>query len=152
MDASQYIRRETAVSVIISSALTILMVLVVFGRPSAIAVWGGSGWMRDCVPQSFMIALMCTLMPGLMAQRNVRAGRVSTIAGATRLPRNLVVRGLVLAAAAAVLGTALAAALASASQLQSLPFGVALASKVAYGAAIAAWITPLAVRAALRGD
>lgn len=149
MDAAQYVRRETVTSVIVSSVLTVLPFFVVFGSIDPVPTWGAGGWVFDFVPQGFMIALMSTLVPGLLVRQRIRAGAMATLPGETRLPRNLLARALVLAVAAAVLGTALAGAIAFAAQQASLPFVVALPLKVAYGAALAAVITPLALRAAL---
>lgn len=151
MDAVQYVRRETAVSVIINCVLTIVLFFVVFGGLRAVPVWGSGGWVFDFLPQSFMIALMSTLVPGFIAQRKVRAGTVATIPATTPLPRNLLIRALVLAIGSAVLGTAIVAMVASGAQQASLPFAVALLLKVVYGAILAAVVTPLALRAALAG-
>lgn len=149
MDAVQYVRRETGVGVIMASVLTVLVFFVVFGGLAEIPTWGRSGWVFDFVPQSFMIALMGTLIPGVLAQRKLRAGVVMSLPGTMRLPRNLVVRALILAVVSAVLGTALVAVVTFAAQQESLAFGVALMLKVAYGALLAALITPLGLRAAL---
>lgn len=96
-----------------------------------------------------MIALMGTLVPGVLTRRKLRAGVVAALPGTTRLPRNLVVRALNLAVASAALGMALVAAVTFATQQESLAFAVALTLKVAYGALLAALITPLGLRAAL---
>lgn len=149
MDAVQYVRRETGVGVVMASVLTVLVFFAVFGGLAEIPTWGRSGWVFDFVPQSFMIALMGTLIPGVLAQRKLRAGVVMSLPGTMRLPRNLVVRALILAVVSAVLGTALVAAVAFAAQQESLAFPVALVLKVAYGALLAALITPLGLRAAL---
>lgn len=101
--------------------------------------------MFDFLPQSFMIALMGTLVPGVLTRRKLQAGVVAALPGTTRLPRNLVVRALSLAVASA----ALVVAVTFATQQESLAFAVALTLKVAYGALLAALITPLGLRAAL---
>lgn len=149
MDAVQYVRRETGVSVIINAVLSSLLFFVVFGGTEPIPTWGPAGWVLDFVPQSFMIALMSALVPGVLAQRKLRTGAVAALSGTTRLPRNLLVRALALALASAVLGTALIAAGTFAAQQESLAFAVALTLKVAYGALLAALITPLGIRAVL---
>lgn len=149
MDAVQYVRRQTSVGVIIASVLTVLLFFVVFGGLATIPTWGPGGWVFDFLPQSFMIASMGTLVPGVLTRRKLRAGVVAALPGTTRLPRNLVVRALSLAVASAALGTALVAAVTFATQQESLAFAVALTLKVAYGALLAALITPLGLRAAL---
>lgn len=149
MDTAQYVRRGTVTSVIVSSVLSIVLFFVVFGGLDPVPVWGAGGWVRDFGPQGFMIALMSTLVPGLLARQQIKAGAVATLPGETRLPRNLLVRAVVLAVAAGVFGTALIGAAAFALQQPAFPFAVALILKVAYGAALAAVITPLGLRAAL---
>lgn len=149
MDAVQYLRRETGVGVIIASVLTVLLFFVVFGGRATIPTWGPGGWVFDFVPQSFMIALMGTLVLGILTRRKLRAGVVAALPGTTRLPRNLVVRALSLAVASAALGTAFVATVTFAAQQESLAFAVALTLKVAYGALLATLITSLGLRAAL---
>lgn len=149
MDAAKYVRRETVTSAIVSAVLTILLFFVVFGEIDPVPSWGAGGWVFDFVPQSFMIALMSIVVPGLLVRRQIRVGAVARLPGETRLPRNLLARALVLALAAALLGTALVGAVVLAVQQPALPFAVALILKVAYGAALAALITPLGLRAAL---
>jgi hypothetical protein len=149
MDTARYVRRATITSVMVSAALTILLFFLVFGGMDHVPIWGAGGWVFDFVPQSFMIALMSTLVPGLLARQQIRAGAVAAMPGETRLPRNLLARALVLAGAGAVFGPAVVGSIAAAVQQPTLAFAVALILKVAYGAVLAAVITPLGLRAAL---
>lgn len=151
MTANHHIRRETLVSVIINSTLSLLFFLLVFGMRDPVPVWGIGQWVFDFVPQGFMIALMSTLVPGALAARKVKAGTVQTIDHNSRLPRSLVPRALVLAVASAVVGTAIIALIAWLAGLQSIPHVAALLLKVCYGALLSIIVTPPALRAALAG-
>ena len=66
-----------------------------FGNP--IRLWGVGGLALDCVPASFVPALMMTVIVSAIMHRRLRAGlRVTTSARLpVRLPRSSVIRGLV---------------------------------------------------------
>ncbi|HZV09129.1 MAG TPA: hypothetical protein VFF94_05205 [Novosphingobium sp.] len=151
--AAPYIARETAVSMGINTALSLAFFLGVFGIGRPVPVWGAGHYVLDFGPQAFMIALMATLVPGAVAARARRAGRVAPVAGplglAARLPAGLWPRALLLAAASALGALVLAAAALAATGAVLLPFAPALAAKLAFGAALAAFITPLGLKAVL---
>jgi len=144
-----YIRRETAVSVAINAVLSLLFFLLVFGRLNAVPVWGIGKWVFDFLPQSFMIALMSTLVPGALASRAVVAEKVAADGPVTRLPSRLVVRALLLAVASAALGTLLVAGFVALSGRAEIPHMTALVVKIAYGAVLSSIITPIGLRPVL---
>ena len=147
--AGPYLIRETLVSVVINTALSLAFFLLVFGRRDPVTVWGVGNYVFDFIPQSFMIALMSTLVPGLLAIRRRRAGLVERTAPPKWLPRRLVPRALVAGLLAAVIGTGVVAILLGALGLQTLEWTLALAFKLAYGGTLAAVVTPPTLRAAL---
>jgi hypothetical protein len=146
MEHHAYIRRETCVSMAINTALTLAFFLAVFGRAGPVPVWT---WVRDFLPQGFMIALMATLVPGALAGKALRAGRLAPLDRAGPLPRNLFARALLLALASALAAAALAAAFAALTGLATLAYATALGIKLAFAAGLAALITPAGLRAAL---
>lgn len=77
MNAQSYIRRETGVSIVINSVLSLLFFFLVFGMDDPIPVWGMGQWVFDFLPQSFMIALMSTLVPGYLTAKKLKAGQLS---------------------------------------------------------------------------
>ncbi|MBC2670189.1 MHYT domain-containing protein [Novosphingobium piscinae] len=148
-DHVTYIRRETLVSVVINTVLSAAAFWLVFRGQDPVQVWGLGYWVFDFIPQSFMIALMSTLVPGAIAGRAVRAGRIRPAGAPGRLPGNLVVRALLMAVLGVVLGTAAVAGLAGLAGLSALSPSAALALKMVYGALLALIVTPLGLRRAL---
>ncbi|NBC35954.1 hypothetical protein GTZ99_05225 [Novosphingobium sp. FSY-8] len=149
MDCATYIARETRVSIAINTVLSLVFFVAVFGLSGPVMVWGAGHYVFDFGPQAFMIGLMATLVPGALAAKARRSGNVEAYPTPSRLPRLLMVRALLLGAASAVAAVALAAAvlmLAGATQLPLIP---ALAAKLVFGAALAAYITPIGLKAAL---
>ena len=149
IEPGAYIRRETAGSIVINTVLSLGFFLAAFGRTDPVQVWGIGAYAFDFVPQSFMIALMSTLVPGLLTAKRLRAGAVGRLDAASRWPSSLVLRAIVLAVASAVIGAGLATLVLRALGAEGIPWGVALAAKLAYGAALAAAVTPIGLRAAL---
>jgi len=150
--ASQYIRRETLISIAINCFFSALFFFVVFGGKERIPVWGLGNWVFDFLPQSFMIALLSTIVPGAIAVKRLRSGRVQALGHRSPLPRNLLLRGLVLAAVSAIVGAAAIALLvAAATDAAHLEPVSALTLKIAYAALLSILITPPGLRAALVG-
>jgi len=146
---STYITRETIVSMVINTALSLGFFLAVFGLGGTVPVWGAGHYVFDFAPQAFMIALMATLVPGALAARARRAGKVAPWIGHSRLPARLWQRALLFGFLSALGAVAASAALLSALGLTALPFAPALAAKLAFAAALAALVTPIGLRAAL---
>lgn len=133
MNASGIILRETMVSIAVNGVLSLLFFLLAFGLEDPITL---KALATDFFPQSFMIALMGTLVPSLIVRRKL---------GGALKP--IVRRSLLLAVAAAVLGGGGTFALCRIEPLHTLAPWTALAIKTAYGAALAAIVTPIAVGA-----
>jgi len=149
MNTTTYIRRETLVSIVINTVLSLAFFVAVFGRARAVPVWGVGHYVFDFGPQAFMIALMATLVPGALAARALRAGRVVPWVGRSRLPASLVLRALLLAGISAALAVAGAGVALRALGATALPYAPALAAKLVFAVALAAIVTPAGLRAAL---
>lgn len=155
MTHTAYIRRETLISMVINSVLTLLFFLLLFGGMAHVPQWGVGHWAFDFIPQSLMIALMSTLVPGLLTRRAVASSRIMANGPPSRLPANPVVRAIAVALAVTTIVVALVVAahlVVSASGQgtpSTIPFAAALAIKLAYAAVLAAAVTPPGLRAAL---
>ena len=155
---AEYLRRETWLSVAINSVLSLFFYIVFFPpvRDVALAWRGGLG--ADFIPQSFAITLMSVLVPGFLTRRRAAAGAIAPLPGRSALsgrsarPNSLVLRALLMAVAAAGVGAVIGAAVAAAAGATTVTWGVGAATKIAYGAALAAIVTPIGVRAALRSN
>ena len=149
MDHTTYIRRETGVSIVINSVLSALFFWLVFGGVNPVPVWGMGNWVFDFLPQSFMIALMSTLVPGALTAKAIRAGKIRGDGKANWLPGNLLGRAILLAILSAIGGATLVSLLAKVAGVTEIAWATALGLKVAYGAMLAIIVTPPGLRRAL---
>jgi len=146
----RYLRIETLVSLLVNSLLSLLAAWVVFGRHESVALWGSDGVAVDFLPQTFMVALMSTLVPGLLTRRRVRAGQLAALdRPPPRLPCNLVLRALLVAGVATLAFGGVAILLTSAVWAGPLPLGAVIVLKVLYGAILSIPITRFGLLAAL---
>lgn len=144
-----YIRRETCISIAINAMLSLLIFLALFGLRQPVENWGVGKWVFDFLPQSFMIALMSVLIPGMLVRRKLKKGALAPVPHRSVLPRNLLARALTLAGVSASIGTALVAGLVWLTGMETIGPIPALLFKVTYGALLALIVTPPALRAAL---
>ncbi|MBA15310.1 MAG: hypothetical protein CMN73_03035 [Sphingomonas sp.] len=149
MSHAQYIRRETFISMMINGALSAAFFLLIFVWFSPVPLWGIGNWIFDFLPQSFMIGLMSTIVPGAITKKRLRDGTVRPSGAQTRLPQSLILRALLLAAASALIGTAAIAAIAALTGAAEIGWSEAFALKVLYGIILAAIVTPPGLRTSL---
>lgn len=145
-----YIRKETLISMLINGVLSLVFFLIVFDRSATLPVWGFGNWVFDYLPQSFMIALMSTLVPGALTAKRLKSGTLKPAPYNSRLPSSIVARAIVMAVFTAPLGTVVIALATRLAGLEAIGWMYALALKVMYGAGLGAIITPIGLRAALR--
>jgi hypothetical protein len=136
MTLSTLIVRETLISVVINSAISVGVCLLLFGLDRPVPA-SALGW--DFLPQSFMIALMGTVVPALMLRRRLGASVA-----------RIVMCAVAMAIAAALLPGSVASVLTHMLVEDSLAARNALLLKAAYGAALAAVVTPIALIALAR--
>lgn len=146
---ARYIARETAVSVAINTALSLVFFLIIFGRAGAVPVWGPGSYVFDFAPQGFVIALMATLVPGLLLRKALARGDLEPASGAPGQAGSLLLRALAVGALGAGVGTGGAAALLALPGAPTIGWGAALAAKLAFGAGLAWVVTRLGLRAVL---
>ena len=149
MAAEAYSWRERTVGVVISRAITLLFFLIVFGFSGPVEIWGAGEFVFDFLPQAFMIALMATLIPGLVTERKIRQGELQMIAERSILPKSLPFRAVLIAITAAAVSVALFSGVFLVSGVTGLGWLTALAIKLIFGGALAAIVTPLGLKAAL---
>lgn len=139
----QYIRRETAVSVAINTALSLAFYLVVFGRSGQVPLWGLGAYVFDFVPQGFMIGLMATLVPSALARKALGQGRITAIPQGPASPGCPIRRALLVGATSAGIGAGCAAAASAVAGATTIDWHLGLLLKLAFGATLAALVTPL---------
>jgi hypothetical protein len=148
MTAGGYIAREAAVSAIINGAISAAFFFLIHGGADAVPFRGPDGLVLDALPQSFMVAFMGTLVPGLLARRAMAAGKLGPDLGieAASIIRLAVISALL----CAVAGVALVLAIALLAGSPGVQAEAAAPAKIAYGAVLGALVTTVALRRLLR--
>ncbi len=143
--AARYIAIEAAVSAAINAVLSIAFTLAVFGGTRLVPA---SDLAFDAIPQTFMVALMATLVPTVLTQKRLKTGRVARMTHLSLgLPRSVVGRSLLVALLLAAFAWALHQGLLPMDA--SFAFANVLMVKTLYGALLGAMVTAFAVRVAL---
>jgi hypothetical protein len=145
----RYIVTETLISMVVNALFSAGFTFLVFGGRAEIGLWGASGLALDFAPQTFVIAMMCVLVPTALTRRRIRSGTLAPARGApSRLPANLLIRALIVALPATFVLGSLAIALLAAAWSGPLTLGAVLPLKITYGALVALAVTPPALRVA----
>lgn len=147
--AGDYIRREVPVSMAINAVISLGFFLLVFGPSKPVPVWGLGGWVFDFLPQGFMVALMGTIVPGVIATRKRARGAIAPFDGGSRLPRTVLPLALLLAVVSALAGTMLVAAIAWLSDTASLSPIAGGVLKVVFGGLLGGLVTYTGLHAIL---
>jgi hypothetical protein len=142
----RHIAREALISGIISGAISVAFVFLVFLGPREVPVWGVRGLVTDCIPQGFMIGLMGALVPSLLARRSLSAGRLP-IGHSPDLLLLRIVRGALLSAVASAAAlTGAAAAVLAIGGWNRIEFIAALVLKAGAGVALGVVVTRITLR------
>jgi hypothetical protein len=147
---TRYIVGETLISIAINVALSIAFVFLAFHGQFQIGLFGRHGIVIDMVPQTFMVALMAFLVPALITRRRLADGALIWIRSAARRPR---FNAFIWAIAVAIIGTCLVVGISWLVLPKLCPAGVTfrslLLAKAVFGGALAAAVTPWAIKRAL---
>jgi hypothetical protein len=135
MSHGSIVARETGISMVINAVLSIVFFWLVFGFANAVT-YRELG--PDFLPQAFMVALMGSLVPGLLVAR--RSGAAKTAVAQ---------RAFLLAGTALVLSGGGAFLICRMFGAASISPARAVVIKALFGALLAAAVTPVAVRRAL---
>jgi hypothetical protein len=149
MTSEQYIRRETFVSIAINIALSLAFFLLGFGFTGPVPVWGFKAFVFDFAPQGFMIALMATLVPGALARRAKKLGRIVPLPTGRTAASSLIGRANLTGMIGAGVGVTGAAAIYAFADVGTIGWGSALFAKLVFGGIVAGIATPLGLRIAL---
>lgn len=145
-----YIAIETTISVFINGSLSLLFAWLVFSGCARVDLWGVHGLAVDFVPQSFMIALMGTVVPTLLTRSRLAQGKLTTMAARHLwLPSNLLVRGLTMAIGSTLIGGGIAVLQLTILMSEPVSIFAVYAIKLGYGCLLAAIVTRMALLRAL---
>lgn len=151
MGIDAYIRTETRFSIIGSVAVTMLFYSLVYGIGGSVPVWGVGGYAFDFGPQSFMTALICTWLPGLITRKRLQSGHA--LLHRVRLgDSSVLMTGLGAGLATLLVGGGVAVALLVASGATAIDWTLGLAIKCAFAAMVAMIVTPVGLRRLLVGN
>jgi len=139
MSINAYLLRESALSALINAFISLAFVYAVFGAADPLPVPGFGNYAFDFLPQSFAVALMSALVPGLLARKALASGRFP----ATLTPpvRRVVLRALAWAVGALVVGALLISMPLWLSGIEAIGRSWGIAGKLSYGAVLGAVVT-----------
>lgn len=148
-DHAAYLRTEILIGVVINAVLSIVFFAIVFGLRAPVAVGGVTGYAADFLPQSFMIGLMGTLVPGAITKARLGRGVIVPADHTSRLPVSIALRSVLLALLGMLIGAVVGGVLAlvaGGALFQVLP---AVLAKCLYGGLLGGVITRIGLHAAL---
>ena len=136
------IARETGISIVINMLFSAAFFAAMFGFQRPAEIGGTSGLGADFLPQSFMVALMSSLIPSLIVR--AKLALVMPTVG------QVLVQSLAIATLAAVVTLCGAWLLIASAGSVSLAPSAALLTKLGFAAALSAIVTPLSLIKLLR--
>lgn len=148
LDVEKYIRTETKFSAAGSIAVTVVFYILAFDLFEPVAVPGAGGYAFDFLPQSFMTALICTWLPGIVTRKRMKSGSLALSDLAPR--QSLLKSGLLYALLCLLLGGVAAASAVYYSGIETVDWALGLAVKIVFAGAIAMIVTPAGLRRLLR--
>lgn len=141
----RYVTTETLISIVINGMISLAFAWFAFGGSSAVTA---RALLIDAVPQSAMVALMSVLVPGFLTARRIAAGSVAPLVGQTP-GWPLIVRAVAAAMVAIFLGVLLHTIAFLIWSPPLVRVSTIVIAKTAYGALLAAVVTPVMLRHAL---
>jgi hypothetical protein len=146
-----FVARETVVGIMINMVLSAIVYVTVFrGAGQMVPVWGRGGLALDCVPQCIAVSFMSSLVPGWLAQRALRDGRVVACPKPWRLSPLFAVRCAIGTVGGAMLGITVGLMSLRLLNVALVEWHAALWGKIAFGGALGGIIIVLTLPDALR--
>jgi len=129
--AESYLKRESIVGAVISTVFGIAFFFIFFGFSGPVAVWGPGNYAFDFIPSGFFLVFFATVVPGFLTKMKLAKGQLSPFQGSTtRLPRNPILRGIVLGVISAVCCGVLGFLAMKGIGADTIPWAPAFVSKV----------------------
>ncbi|AKC78789.1 hypothetical protein XB05_08665 [Xanthomonas arboricola] len=144
-----HIRRETLVNVAANLVIAPLLDVAIHGREHTRPTWGTDGLVVELVTQAASVAVFGSAIPSYVTWRKVQAGSLAPLGRMRTEPAAILGRALLLGLATATLVGAVGAGALLLTGLTEVGLAAVLAIKAALGGAIAAVITPPALRRTL---
>ncbi len=151
-EASNYLIRETVVSILIGIVMSDLITWLIFHKMAVVPTWGPHGLVLDTVPQTFVMTAMCVLAPSLLTHKRHGQGLCTDLVvlhghAVARAPTRIGIlfRALVFAVGAVVIGVAATAAMLVIAFPSGIPFAILMLYRAIYGAVVGLCVTPIAI-------
>ncbi len=153
---SRYIRNESLVNSVVNSAISALFVWIAFRGMARVPLWGAQGLVADLVPTCVAIAIFSTMILTLLTRARMKRGVVAPLQErrglAAWLPRNVLLRTLVMAVTVAVIFVPISTLGLMLADADGVSYGRVMVFKIIYGFVLSLLISrPLLLRALADG-
>lgn len=142
MDSKKYLKKESLVSFLINSVLSLLFLYLVFYPIDSLPVWGVDGLLLDSMIQGFAIGLMASLVPTLITSKRVAGGKLNGLTMRDNWrSRHYIIASLLFALLSALFSLAINFGGFLLLDVNSISFYSALVFKVLFGGVLGALVT-----------
>lgn len=142
MESEYYLKKESLVSFVINSVLSLLFLYLVFYPVKNLPVWGVDGLLLDSMIQGFAIGLMASLVPTLITSKRVSGGKLNGLMMRDNWQsRHYIIASLLFALLSALLSLAINFGGFLLLDINSISFYSALVFKVILGGVLGALVT-----------
>ncbi len=142
MDSNKYLKKESLVSFVINSVLSLLFIYLVFYPVDSLPVWGVDGLLLDSMIQGFAIGLMASLVPILITSKRVAGGKLNGLTMRDNwLSRHCIIASLLFALLSALISLTINLGGFLLLDISSISFYSALILKVIFGGVLGALVT-----------
>ncbi|WP_319534939.1 hypothetical protein [uncultured Vibrio sp.] len=142
MESESYVKKESLLSFVINSVLSLLFLYLVFYPVENLPVWGVDGLLLDSMIQGFAIGLMASLVPTLITSKRVAVGKLNGFKMRDNwLSRHYIIASLLFALLSALLSLMINFGGFLLLDINSVSFNSALLFKVIFGGVLGALVT-----------
>lgn len=142
MESTSYVKKESLLSFVINSVLSLVFLYLVFYPVESLPVWGVDGLLLDSLIQGFVIGLMASLVPTVITSKRVAGGKLNRLKMRDNwLSRHFILAGLLFALLSALLSLAINFGGFLWLDINSVSFYSALVFKVLFGGVLGALVT-----------
>jgi hypothetical protein len=146
LSSSRYMARECTISALMNGAMSALVFAMVFGLDKPVIALGVRGYAVDFFIQGFAVGIAATAIPGLLAGKAIRVGKVEPHGVRVQPARRLLMRTLVTALLAGLASGAVWWLALAALGISEVPVPAGICIKAGFGGALAAALTRLVLR------
>jgi hypothetical protein len=125
------LRAELIPGVVINFVLSTIAFILIFGFNKPVEVWGEGAFVFDTFPQSFFVAFLSGLIPGLIMMKRKKAGNVPLFETSFKgFPKNVLLRSVLVASLCVVIIALPVAGVLKLLNISMIPWHFAYLSKM----------------------